>query len=162
MRNTLLYLHVYHIVYLTTNLVNNKMYVGVHSTYDLNDGYLGSGKALKLAIKKYGEESFKREILHFCLNAEDAYQIESKIIDEHFINRNDTYNIKLGGIRGPIAYGQANPCSKTKMSEERRKAKDLKRRTTREPNNHLIAAKTASTRRSKATKYILISPDNKK
>lgn len=55
----------YHIVYLTTNLVNNKIYIGVHSTYDLNDDYLGSGFALKKAINKYGKEKFKREILFY-------------------------------------------------------------------------------------------------
>ena len=55
----------YHIVYLTTNLVNSKIYVGVHSTYNLDDYYLGSGIAIKKSIKKYSRDSFKRQILHY-------------------------------------------------------------------------------------------------
>lgn len=34
----------YHYLYKTTNLITNEFYIGVHSTYDLKDGYLGSGK----------------------------------------------------------------------------------------------------------------------
>jgi hypothetical protein len=41
----------YYIVYKITNLLNNKYYIGVHSTDDLNDGYLGSGRQIKEAIK---------------------------------------------------------------------------------------------------------------
>lgn len=50
----------YHLVYMTTNLVNGKMYVGVHSTENLEDGYLGSGNLIKKAVKKYGRENFDR------------------------------------------------------------------------------------------------------
>ena len=40
----------YYIVYKITNLLNDKSYLGVHSTNDLNDGYLGSGRQIKEAI----------------------------------------------------------------------------------------------------------------
>ena len=33
----------YNFVYKTTNLLNNKYYIGVHSTDNLNDGYLELG-----------------------------------------------------------------------------------------------------------------------
>jgi len=65
---------IYHLVYLTTNLINNKIYIGVHSTYNLDDGYLGSGIGIKNAIKKYGKQNFKRQIIHYCLSEQDAYQ----------------------------------------------------------------------------------------
>ena len=74
----------FHLVYLTTNLVNSKIYVGVHSTYNPDDGYLGSGKTLKKAIKKYGESNFKRQILHFCLDKHQMNYWETFIVDEIF------------------------------------------------------------------------------
>ncbi len=40
----------YYVIYKTTNLVNGKFYIGKHQTNDLNDGYIGSGKILRLAI----------------------------------------------------------------------------------------------------------------
>ena len=49
----------YNYVYITTNLINKNFYIGKHSTDNLNDGYLGSGKCLLAAIKKYGKENFK-------------------------------------------------------------------------------------------------------
>ena len=51
------------IVYKTTNLLNGKVYIGKHETYDINDDYLGSGKILKYALKKYGSINFKKEII---------------------------------------------------------------------------------------------------
>lgn len=49
-------------VYLTTNMINGKMYVG-RSVRPITQTYLGSGVLLKQAIAKYGPESFRREIL---------------------------------------------------------------------------------------------------
>ena len=93
-------INIYNIIYKTTNKVNNKIYIGVHSTPDLNDGYLGSGKHLKLAINKYGSDSFTREILHIFETPEEAYRKESEIVNESFVNRKDTYNLKPGGFGG--------------------------------------------------------------
>jgi hypothetical protein len=87
----------YHLVYLTTNLINNKIYVGVHSTYNLSDGYLGSGKTLRKAIKKYGKTNFVSTILHVCLTEDESLDWERFIVDSTFITSNNTYNIKLGG-----------------------------------------------------------------
>ena len=90
----------YFIIYKTTNLVNNKIYIGAHETNNLNDNYLGSGKYLKSAIKKYGVNSFVKEILFIYNNREQMFSKEAELVTEEFCKRNDTYNIKVGGFGG--------------------------------------------------------------
>lgn len=48
----------YYTIYRTTNTLNGKIYVGMHKTKDLDDGYLGSGKVIKNSVSKYGKEIF--------------------------------------------------------------------------------------------------------
>jgi group I intron endonuclease len=85
------------IIYKTTNLVNQKFYVGKDTNN--NPNYYGSGKRLKLAIKKYGIVNFKKETLEVCntlelLNEREKFWIkELKAITEG-------YNISLGGDGG--------------------------------------------------------------
>jgi len=93
-------------VYKVTNLINKKFYIGVHKTEDPEDSYFGSGVAIKSAIKKYGKENFKKEILYSNLSMEEAYKIESEIVDEKFTNNPRTYNMKLGGFGGGIPHTQ--------------------------------------------------------
>lgn len=87
----------YNLVYQTTNLVNGKIYIGVHRTDTLEDGYLGSGSIIQKAFKKYGIDNFKREILYNVENYELAFFIEELIVDKDFVAREDTYNIQTGG-----------------------------------------------------------------
>ena len=104
----------YNFTYQTKSLVNGKTYVGVHSTQDINDGYLGSGKALKRAIKKHGEGNFIREILCFFDTREEAFEEEAWLIDEEWVKSEDNYNLCLGGFAPPSTKGK-------KMSEEQKR-----------------------------------------
>lgn len=88
----------FYTVYQTTNLLNNKIYIGLHETEDLNDSYLGSGILLKQAIKKYGSNNFKKEILFVYNNKTDMIDKEKELVSEAFINRRDTYNLSKGGF----------------------------------------------------------------
>lgn len=90
----------YHIIYKTTNIINNKIYIGAHSTDNVDDGYLGSGKLINESIKKYGVENFKKEILYFFKTPEEMFEKEKEIVTEEFINRSDVYNIVTGGFGG--------------------------------------------------------------
>lgn len=89
-----------HIIYLTTNLINGKIYVGQHTTDNINDGYLGSGRRLLKAIKKYGKENFTRVVLHVCEGHEELNELERSIVNKKFVDRLDTYNVAIGGDGG--------------------------------------------------------------
>lgn len=110
-------------VYKITNKVNGKIYIGVHCTDDLDDGYMGSGTAIIAARNKYGEENFTKEILVDYDSSEVAYRLEKMLVNEKFVKRNDTYNLREGGI--PSSFGGAPknnvPWNKGKvMSDEYR------------------------------------------
>ena len=87
----------YHYFYKITNNINNHFYYGVHNTDDLEDGYMGSGKRLHIAYKKYGIENFTKEILKFFDSSEEAFDYEKYIVNEEMIRRDDCYNIQIGG-----------------------------------------------------------------
>lgn len=90
----------YYIIYKTTNCVNNKYYIGCHHTNDLNDGYMGSGKHLRYAIKKYGADKFKFEILHFLNTKEEMFELERKLVNEDLVKDVNSYNLKIGSSGG--------------------------------------------------------------
>lgn len=75
-------------------------YIGKHKTTNLNDSYLGSGKILKRAIKKYGKENFFREIL-IQLDSEDSMNLKkAEIVNEQLCDNPLSYNVSLGGHGG--------------------------------------------------------------
>jgi len=76
------------------------MYVGCHKTQNLNDDYIGSGKILKRAIKKYGIENFSKEILFIFDTPDQMFSKEAEIVDKLFVESENTYNILIGGMGG--------------------------------------------------------------
>jgi hypothetical protein len=104
----------YNFLYKTKNLINGKIYLGVHCTNKINDGYVGNGiykesdvKKLKPtpfrnAIKKYGYENFKVTVIQFFDNEKDAYLMEANIVTKDFILSKDNYNVSTGGKGGSI------------------------------------------------------------
>lgn len=84
-------------LYCVTNTSNGMIYVGVHSTKKLDDGYLGSGKILKQALLKYGKGCFKKDIIKFFDTREEMFCAEKEIVNEIFVNSDLTYNLHIGG-----------------------------------------------------------------
>ena len=87
------------IVFLSLNLVSSNMYIGVTSRPD-RKWYLGSGKLVKKAIKKHGRHNFVRITLGVFEKEEDAYRMEFELVNENWVSRPDTYNLKVGGHGG--------------------------------------------------------------
>jgi group I intron endonuclease len=89
-----------HFVYITTNLLSGKQYVGSHSTCIIDDGYLGSGWALQNAIKKYGRRNFVRKELEFFDDSISAHKAERVYIEKFNTLRPEGYNISPTGGTG--------------------------------------------------------------
>lgn len=88
------------IIYKTTNTINGKIYVGLDTKN--NPNYLGSGKILKLAIKKYGKENFKKQIIVESLKISIE---EAKEIEVFWINKLNATNPEIGyNIRNSLVY----------------------------------------------------------
>ena len=100
-------------IYRIINKVNGKTYIGQHKYKKLNDNYMGSGKLLKLAKKKYGIENFEKEILYSRIQyKETADDVECFAIAKERALGKAEYNIADGGQGG-------NPWNKgKKMPEE--------------------------------------------
>lgn len=117
-----------YIVYKTTNLINGKIYVGVHRTNpDIFDGYIGCGvqsknqknrckKGFPAAVIKYGYENFKRETLFIFEDSEIgeklAYEKEAEIVNIDFVKDKNTYNLVTGGKCSLIEFGVNQPAKK--------------------------------------------------
>ena len=90
----------HHFIYKTTNLLNEKFYVGMHSTDNLEDGYVGSGKRLGYSIRKYGLENHKFEILEFLPSREELKKREAEVVNEEMLKHPLCMNLKFGGEGG--------------------------------------------------------------
>lgn len=105
-------------VYKIINLINNKIYIGVHKTSNINDDYMGSGELIRKAIKKYGKENFQKRILFVTEHKKQAYKLEKLLVTDKFIKESNNYNIKQGGIGGR---GSTHSDEERKNSSERMK-----------------------------------------
>lgn len=90
----------YNYVYQIINTVNNKIYIGCHTTHNLDDGYMGSGKYLHRAYSKYGAENFKKVILNYYDTVEQMFEAEKAIVTPEFITEDSNYNLAVGGKGG--------------------------------------------------------------
>ncbi len=107
-------------VYKIINLVNEKFYIGVHEG-EIDDNYMGSGKAIKAAINKYGESNFKKEIIQICESKEAAYLVEKELVTPELIQSSKCYNLNVGGKGGWYHIdnrGDKNPMKNPKIAKK--------------------------------------------
>jgi hypothetical protein len=112
----------YFTIYKTTNKINQKFYIGMHKTDNLEDGYIGSGKLLKRAIEKYGIENFEKEILFVYNNIQDMIAKEIELITEDEIKNPLCYNLTPGGWGGNRITDANHPIHQPDHCKKMRKA----------------------------------------
>ena len=125
-------------IYRITNKINSKTYIGQHKYKKLNDSYMGSGKLIKRAIKKYGVENFEKEILYSRIQYKaTADDIERFAITKERALGKAEYNIADGGQGGNLGeevnkklrgennhfYGKKHSEKTRRMMSEMRKGK---------------------------------------
>lgn len=108
-------------VYLWTNIINGKRYIGSH-VGSLSDGYMGSGILFSQAVKKYGKENFVRTILHEEYGTVESLREKELEIINDFNACNDEryYNLRTHATHektGPKFTEEA----KAKISESRKR-----------------------------------------
>lgn len=111
-------------IYLTTNLNNGKIYIGQSNGKDRN--YLGSGKLIKEAIKKFGRRNFNKKIIVDNIpSLEEANKLEKFYIKKYNSTNPDVgYNIENGG-RGNLVYHTVDSIEKIKARSQQEDNKQL-------------------------------------
>ena len=89
-----------HYLYKTTCLVTGRYYIGMHSTNNLDDGYMGSGKRLRYSLRTHGVDNHVKEILEFFESRELLIEAEIKAITPDMITDDNCMNLTEGGSGG--------------------------------------------------------------
>lgn len=90
----------YHYIYKTACKITNKYYIGMHSTDNLEDGYIGSGKRLWHSINKHSKDNHEVEILEFLPTRKELKEREAQIVNEELLQDGMCMNLVIGGNGG--------------------------------------------------------------
>lgn len=91
----------YHYFYKIENQINKHFYYGIHSTYNIDDGYMGSGVGLHEAYDEFGIENFKKIILKYFNTRKELLEYEKKIVNNILVKDKSCYNRTIGGSGHP-------------------------------------------------------------
>jgi hypothetical protein len=113
-------------IYVTTNKINGKKYIGKHVTNDPNDTYIGSGIILNKAVKKYGRANFDKQVLYIFETEMEMNLKEIELITSEVVSNDDYYNCALGGKGGAIVLVPDHPlyestCNKISTAQQKRR-----------------------------------------
>ena len=90
--------HKFHYTYkITRPNIDDSYYYGVHSTNNVDDGYLGSGLIICRSIQKYGVEQHHKEILKFYDTRTEAFEAEAELVNDACISDPRCLNLVRGG-----------------------------------------------------------------
>lgn len=92
-------------IYLITNKINNKTYVGqrkcpANKFPEQDISYMGSGKIILQAFQRYGIKNFSKEILAIAHTKQNINILEKVFIASYRVENKAEYNIANGGDGG--------------------------------------------------------------
>lgn len=96
----------FHFLYRTVCLVTGRWYIGIHSTDDMGDGYLGSGRQVSNSIRKHGKENHTREIIELCPSRAFLCEREECVVTHEMISDPLCMNLIKGGTANKFPVGQ--------------------------------------------------------
>jgi hypothetical protein len=109
----------HHVVYITFLNGSDRFYVGKHSTNDLDDGYVGSGRWIE-ACKRRNRE-FRTEIIWEFSSSDAAYKFEEELVSKLKSKHPDRCMNLCSGGRGGIASGdKLSQKTRLAMSQSRK------------------------------------------
>lgn len=94
----------YHYFYKITNKITHQFYYGIHSTKNMNDGYMGSGSYIRRMYRQQGKANFIKEILRFFDNREDLLKYEEQIVNNELLQDPLCMNLVKGGFGSVNSY----------------------------------------------------------
>jgi len=113
----------YNYIYKTTCNVNGKYYIGMHSTDNLEDEYIGSGKRLWYSINYHGRDNHTKEILEYHSTRDELKKREKEIVNEQLINEDLCLNLKVGGNGGGRIWNEEHMKAFSKSGNDAFKSK---------------------------------------
>ena len=138
----------YGYIYKTTNLINNKIYIGQHKSKSFDVKYYGSGKYLKSSMNKHGKENYHVELIEWCSD-KHCLDVRERFWISYYRNSNyPMYNIAKGGEGGDIC---SNLSDIDKQQRKVRLQKNSYFSNLTEEQSSLIHKKGWETRRTEGT-----------
>ena len=114
----------YGYVYKTTDLRNNKIYVGQHKSKVFDTNYYGSGIIIKEILNKYGNQVLNCELIEECDTADELNDREIYWINKlNCLDESVGYNLATGGAFGNSGYHKGM-CGKSQSDKQKNAARD--------------------------------------
>lgn len=177
-----------HTLYRTENLLDGSYYIGMHSCSSSNCRYLGSGKILRHAVQKYGEQNFVKVVLAECASRLQLAELEKKMITSDVLSDPLCMNLVPGGeggsragsgcgvkkgfrhtaiTRAKISKGVSVALSGKTLTKDHKQAivaswatsRNFGTSKTEETENNRKLKIAASTTRNKSKNWVVVSPD---
>ncbi len=135
----------FHYIYITTNNISGMKYVGQHSTDNLNDNYIGTGRKFIESIKKHGKQNFRKEILEYGNSADELDELEIKYIKSNNTLYPGGYNMTSGG-ESKKEYSKESLCIMSEKAKGRKISEETRIKMSKASRGRVFSAESRKKR----------------